>query len=252
MKENEMFGTYRLEEKLGEGGMCVGYRAHDTELDRTVAIKTLLAGAIGDQEVLERFVREAKAASRLQHPAIVIIYHVGIQGDTRYIVMEYVEGKTLKKAISGKPMAVNQICALGIQLADALTLAHEKNVVHRDLKAENVMLTPRMQAKILDFGLAKLREPETGADATVLTQVGIIMGTVSHMSPEQALGMEVDGRSDIFSLGVVFYEMATGRMPFEGPTAQATMARVLNMDPVPIGQLNSDLPPELQSLIQDC
>jgi serine/threonine protein kinase/class 3 adenylate cyclase len=252
MKENEMFGTYRLEEKLGEGGMGVVYRAHDTELDRTVAIKTLLASAIGDQEVLERFVREAKAASRLQHPAIVIIYHVGIQGDTRYIVMEYVEGKTLKKAIGGKPMPVNQICALGIQLADALTLAHEKNVVHRDLKAENVMLTPRMQAKILDFGLAKLREPEAGADATVLTQVGIIMGTVSHMSPEQALGMEVDGRSDIFSLGVVFYEMATGRMPFEGPTAQATMARVLNMDPVPIGQLNPDLPPELQSLIQDC
>jgi serine/threonine protein kinase/class 3 adenylate cyclase len=252
MKENEMFGTYRLEEKLGEGGMGVVYRAHDTELDRTVAIKTLLANAIGDQEVLERFVREAKAASRLQHPSIVIIYHVGVQDDVRYIVMEYVEGKTLKKAIGGTPMAANQICALGIQLADALTLAHEKNVVHRDLKAENVMLTPRMQAKILDFGLAKVHEPGTGADATVLTQVGIIMGTVSHMSPEQALGMEVDGRSDIFSLGVVFYEMATGRMPFEGPTAQATMARVLNMDPVPTGQLNPGLPPELQSLIQDC
>src|SRR5260370_28113561 len=156
---------------------------------------------------------------------------MGVQDPTRYIVMEYVEGKTLKKEIGGKPMPVNQICALGIQLSDALALAHEKNVVHRDLKAENVMLTPRMQAKILDFGLAKLREPEAGADATVLTQVGIIIGTVSHMSPEQALCMEVYGRSDIFSLRVVFYDMSTGRMPFEGATSQATMARVLNMDP---------------------
>jgi tRNA A-37 threonylcarbamoyl transferase component Bud32/class 3 adenylate cyclase len=253
MKENTMFGTYRLEEKLGEGGMGVVYRALDTQLDRTVAIKTLLSSTLGDAEVLERFVREAKAASRLQHPAIVTIYHVGVQDTTRYIVMEYVEGKTLKKAISGKPMSINQICSLGIQLADALALAHEKNVVHRDLKAENVMLTPRMQAKILDFGLAKLREPEAaGANVTVLTQVGIVMGTVSHMSPEQALGMEVDGRSDIFSLGVVFYEMATGKMPFDGPTAQATMARVLNMDPTPVAELNRDLPPEFLSLVQDC
>ena len=250
MPDGEMFGTYRLEEKLGEGGMGVVYRAFDTQLDRVVAIKTILTSVLGDAEVAERFVREAKAASRLQHPAIVTIYHVGTNADTRYIVMEYVDGMSLKRAIGGRPMSVNQLCNIAIQLADALALAHEKHVVHRDLKAENVMLTSRMQAKILDFGLAKVVTPDK--DVTMLTQVGMVMGTVSHMSPEQALGLEVDGRSDIFSFGVVMYEMATGKMAFDGPSAQATMARVLNQEPSAVGELNPDLPPELQTLIHDC
>src|SRR6266404_4417408 len=250
MSEGKMFGQYRLDEKLGEGGMGVVYRAHDTELDRTVALKMILASALGDGEVVERFVREAKAASRLQHGSIVTIYHVGQQAETRYIVMEYVDGMSLKRAVGGRALAVGQFCTIAIQIADALAMAHEKNVVHRDIKAENVMLTSRMQAKILDFGLAKVREPDR--DVTVLTQVGMVMGTVSHMSPEQALGMEVDGRSDVLSFGVVLYEMATGQMPFDGPNAQATMARVLNQELTQVGEVNPELPPELQALIHDC
>jgi serine/threonine protein kinase/class 3 adenylate cyclase len=254
MDANTALGAYRLEEKLGEGGMGVVYRAWDTELDRQVAIKTLISHMVSDPEVLERFAREAKAASRLVHPSIVTIYHVGAQGETRFIAMEYVEGKTLKKAIGGKPMPLTQICSITIQLADALALAHEKNVVHRDLKSENVMLTPRMTAKILDFGLAKLKEPESQAnsDVTVLTQVGVVLGTVSHMSPEQALGLEVDGRTDIFALGVMLYEMTTGQMPFTGPNAQAVLARVLNQEPAPVAQLNPDVPPELAELVHAC
>src|ERR1051326_7813649 len=250
-----MFGVYRIQEKLGEGGMGIVYRAWDTQLDRAVAIKTLLAEIGTDPEITERFLREAKAASRLQHPSIVTVYHVGEQDGIRYIVMEMVEGKTLKKLINGQPLEVHQLCNIALQVSDALTLAHEKNVIHRDLKAENIMLTPRMQAKILDFGLAKLRasiESSGDSDVTRLTQVGMVVGTVSYMAPEQALGLEVDGRSDVFSLGVVLYEMATGKMSFDAPSAQATLARVLNQDPVSPGILNANLPPELVSLIMDC
>jgi serine/threonine protein kinase/class 3 adenylate cyclase len=255
LEKDQMFGAYRIQEKLGEGGMGVVYRAWDTQLDRPVAIKTLLAEIGSEREVTERFLREAKAASRLQHPSIVTVYHVGEQDGVRYIVMEMVEGKTLKKIIGAQPMEVHQLVNVALQVTDALALAHEKNVIHRDLKSENIMLTPRMQAKILDFGLAKLRE-SVGAggdsDATRLTQVGMVVGTVSYMAPEQALGLEVDGRSDVFSLGVILYEMATGKMSFDAPSAQATLARVLNQDPVSPGVLNANLPPELVSLIMDC
>lgn len=249
-----MFGVYRIQEKLGEGGMGVVYRAWDTQLDRPVAIKTLLAEIGADPEITERFLREAKAASRLQHPSIVTVYHVGEQDGIRYIVMEMVEGKTLKKLINGQAMEVHQLCNIALQVSDALALAHEKNVIHRDLKAENIMLTPRMQAKILDFGLAKLRQSLEAGDSeqTRLTQVGMVVGTVSYMAPEQALGLDVDGRSDVFSFGVVLYEMATGKMSFDAPSAQATLARVLNQDPVSPAVLNSNLPPDLVSLIMDC
>jgi len=246
------FGNYRIDEKLGEGGMGVVYKATDTELDRSVAIKTLLTSA--DPEASARFMREAKAASRLAHPAIITIHHFGIQEETRFIVMEYIEGKTLKKIIDGKPMHLNLFCEIAIQVADGLAMAHEHNVIHRDMKAENVMVTPRGQVKILDFGLAKLKEPETKAnDKTVFqTQVGVIMGTVSHMAPEQALGGEIDARADIFSFGVVLYEMATGVMPFDAPSAQAMLARILNQEPTPAISLNPDLPPEVDQLISQC
>src|SRR3954468_14949814 len=246
------FGNYRIDEKLGEGGMGVVYRATDTELDRSVAIKTLLSSA--DPEASGRFMREAKAASRLAHPAIITIHHFGVEAETRFIVMEYVEGKTLKRIIGGKPMHLNQLCEVGIQVADGLAMAHEHNVIHRDMKAENVMLTPRGQVKILDFGLAKLKEPETKSnDKTVFqTQVGVIMGTVSHMAPEQALGNEIDARADIFSFGVVLYEMATGAMPFDAPSAQAMLAKILNQEPAPASKLNPELPPELDQLIMQC
>ncbi|MGH9555939.1 MAG: serine/threonine protein kinase, partial [Terriglobales bacterium] len=146
------FGNYRIDSKLGAGGMGVVYKAFDTELDRPVAIKTLLSADSDDPSSLARFLREAKAASRLQHPSIVTIHHFGVEGETRYIVMEFVEGKTLKKLIGGNPLPVQQFCDIAIQVVDALALAHEKGVIHRDLKAENVMVTPRGQAKILDFG----------------------------------------------------------------------------------------------------
>ena len=246
------FGHYRIDEKLGEGGMGVVYRATDTELDRSVAIKTLLSSA--DPEASARFMREAKAASRLAHPAIITIHHFGVEAETRFIVMEYIDGKTLKRIINGRPMHLNQLCEIAIQVADGLAMAHEHNVIHRDMKAENVMVTPRGQVKILDFGLAKLKEPEAKpTDKTVFqTQVGVIMGTVSHMAPEQALGTEIDARADIFSFGVVLYEMATGVMPFDAPSAQAMLAKILNQEPTPAINLNPELPPELDQLISQC
>jgi serine/threonine protein kinase/class 3 adenylate cyclase len=251
----EKFGHYRIEEKLGEGGMGVVYRATDLQLDRAVAIKTLPATeGESSVETTQRFLREAKATSRLQHPSIVTIHHVGVEGDTRYVVMEMVDGENLESMINGRPMDPTQICDIGIQVADGLAVAHEAGVVHRDIKAENVMIGPRGQVKILDFGLAKLREvtATTNDPATRLTKVGTIMGTVTHMSPEQALGTDVDFRTDIFSFGVMLYEMATGRLPFEASTVQATLARILNQEPKPAEELNPTLPPDLGRIILEC
>src|SRR5689334_19408016 len=164
----EKFGNYRIDQKLGEGGMGVVYLATDEELERRVALKTLISGAGQDEERLARFLREAKAVSRLQHPSIVTMYHFGVEGDTRYLVMEYIEGKTLRKLISGQALPISQLLEYAIQIADGLSLAHERGVIHRDLKAENVMITPRGQVKILDFGLAKLKEvkAQTGDEET--------------------------------------------------------------------------------------
>ena len=251
----EKFGHYRIEEKLGEGGMGVVYRATDLQLDRAVAIKTLPATeGESSAETTQRFLREAKATSRLQHPSIVTIHHVGVEGDTRYVVMEMVDGENLESMINGRPMDPTLICDIGIQVADGLAVAHEAGVVHRDIKAENVMIGPRGQVKILDFGLAKLREVQatTNDPATRLTKVGTIMGTVTHMSPEQALGTDVDFRTDIFSFGVMLYEMATGRLPFEASTVQATLARILNQEPKPADELNPTLPPDLTRIIHEC
>lgn len=250
----ETFGHYRIEEKLGEGGMGVVYRATDLQLDRAVAIKTLPGGGGDSSESTQRFLREAKATSRLQHPSIVTIHHVGVQGDTRYVVMEMVDGENLESMISGRPMDPAQICDIGIHVADGLAVAHEAGVVHRDIKAENVMIGPRGQVKILDFGLAKLREVQAQVEDpdTRLTKVGTIMGTVTHMSPEQALGSDVDFRTDIFSFGVMLYEMATGKLPFQAPSVQATLARILNQEPTPVLELNPTVPPELAQLIHEC
>lgn len=231
--------------------MGVVYRALDTELQRTVAIKTLLGSP--DADSLSRFLREAKAAGRLQHPTVVTIYHVGVEGDTRYIVMEFVDGSTLKKVIGGHPMNLRQACDVAIQVCEGLAAAHEVGVVHRDIKAENIIISPRGAVKILDFGLAKLAETPGLDGATVVrTEAGVVMGTVSHMSPEQAMGQEVDHRTDIFSFGAMFYEMLTGRTPFAAQTAQAILARVLNQDPDPVALSNPAVTPELEQIARDC
>ena len=250
------FGNYRIDDKLGAGGMGVVYRATDVNLDRRVALKTLRSTDTANPESEARFLREARAASRLQHPSIMTIHHFGVEGETRYIVMEFVEGRTLKQIMGGQPLDLIQLCEIAIQVADGLATAHERGVIHRDMKAENVMVTPRGQVKILDFGLAKLKEPETSEDVSQRvsfeTQAGSVLGTVSHMSPEQALAIQIDARTDIFSFGVMLYEMATGRMPFEGPSPQATLARILSQDPSPASRLNMDVPLELEQLIHLC
>jgi serine/threonine protein kinase len=246
-----MFGAYKIQGKLGEGGMGVVYRAVDTHLQRQVAIKTLLGAA--DADGAARFLREAKAASRLQHPSVVTIYHIGVESGVPYIVMELVEGNTLKKVIGGRAMALRHACDVAMQVCEGLAAAHEMGVIHRDIKAENVIITPRGAVKILDFGLAKLAEAPTNDGVTVAhTQAGVVLGTLSHMSPEQALGREVDTRTDIFSFGVVLYEMLTGRTPFAAQTAQAILAKVLNHAPEPVTQSNPAVSPELEQVVVDC
>jgi predicted Ser/Thr protein kinase len=251
------FGGYRIEDRIGGGGMGVVYRALDVNLDRPVAIKTLLAPDEPDPTGEARFLREARAASRLQHPSIMTIHQFGVEGRTRYIVMEYVEGRTLKKLMEGHPLEVGQLLEIAVQVAEGLVTAHEHGVIHRDMKAENIMITPRGQVKILDFGLAKLRDLDPIGDpdkhrSSFETTGGTLLGTVSHMSPEQALAIEIDSRTDIFSFGVVLYEMATGRTPFSGPTPQSTLARILSQEAPPILKLNPDFPPELERLIRHC
>jgi hypothetical protein len=255
--------------------MGVVYRATDKQLGRAVAIKTLILGGGMQREFLARFLREAKAQSQLQHPSVVAIHQLSLEGDPPYIVMEYVEGKTLKQLISGKPLPVNQLCEIAIQVADGLAAAHERNIVHRDIKSQNIMLTLRGQVKILDFGLAKIKETaaqrapavektmifgegslDAEAEAETIkdfkTQAGTIMGTASNMSPEQALGTEVDGRSDIFSFGVTLYEMATGLMPFDSGSPAATLLAILQKDPKPVMEISPEVPPELARLIHQC
>jgi serine/threonine protein kinase len=269
-------GNYHIDQKLGAGGMGVVYKATDKQLGRPVAIKTLTLGPTMQREFLARFLREARAESQLQHPCVVIIHQLSMESDPPYIVMEYVEGKTLKEIISGKPLPVNQLCEIAIQVADGLAAAHEKDIVHRDIKSQNIMLTPRGQVKILDFGLAKIKEGaakplplgndektmvfgegalEAAPEAETMefkTQVGTIMGTASNMSPEQALATEVDARSDIFSFGVTMYEMATGLMAFDTGSPAGTLLAILQKDPTPVMEINPQLPPELARLIHQC
>src|SRR5271165_5823155 len=243
---------YRIVGKLGGGGMGVVYEAEDLKLGRHVALKFIPENLAHDPKSLERFTREARAASQLNHPNICTIHGIEDNHGHPFIVMEKLDGESLKQHISGQAMAVEEVLDVGVQVADALVASHAKGIVHRDIKPANIFLTPSHQVKVLDFGLAKLvhnpGEDDAAADNS-LTAVGVIPGTAVYMSPEQARSETIDARSDLFSFGVVLYEMSTGKKPFTGNNSLVTLDAVLHQKPVPPRELNPKIPVELEGII---
>jgi serine/threonine protein kinase len=258
----QVLGHFRVLERLGEGGMGVVYLAEDTKLKRKVALKMLPAEVAGNQSRLERFRREAEALAALQHPNIVTVYSIEESDSGPFLTMELVEGRSLREVIPRGGLDLDSFFKIAAPLADALSAAHDRGVVHRDLKPSNIMLTDEGVVKILDFGLAKLRREEAATDSEVtelteqepatLTQDGQVVGTLPYMSPEQVEGHAVDQRTDIFSLGVVFYQMATGSKPFRGDSAAGLLSSILRDTPASVTEVKADYPNHLGRIIRHC
>jgi serine/threonine-protein kinase len=260
LEAGKRFGHYEIIEQIGVGGMGEVYLARDKKLDRKVAVKILRDNFSQHELNLQRFIREAKSASALNHPNILVIHEIGETDEARYIVSEFVEGKTLREMFAEKPFTLSEVLDISIQIADALCAAHSSNIIHRDIKPENIMVRPDGVVKVLDFGLAKLVEQknlsmfdlEESPQQQRQTAQGLILGTVSYMSPEQARGLPVDARTDIFSFGILLYELLTGAQPFTGDTGSHTIVAILEKEPPPVSRFIDSYPPEIERIIKKC
>jgi len=253
----KVIGHYRIESLIGTGGMGKVYLARDERLGRKAAVKLLPENLTTDETQLSRFKNEARTASALNHPNILTVYEIGVEGNLQFIATEFIEGVTLRNALASGRMNSHKALEIAVQIASALAAAHDAGVVHRDIKPENIMLRPDGYAKVLDFGIAKLTEqrrtpgdPKVETTALLQTRPGLVLGTAHYMSPEQARGQKVDARSDIWSLGVVLYEMVAGNPPFRGETPSDCIAAILTAEPTPLTSVSPDVPVALESILQ--